>query len=344
MVCLIAPTASGKTDLAFKLYETGRFELISVDSALIYQGMNIGTAKPTPDELAKYPHFLVDIITPLQTYDVAQFVADCEMLIAKIHKHGKIPLLVGGTMMYYMALIDGISAIPKTLAHIRKQVEQFHQTHGNQGIFEFLQKNDPIICQKLQITDTQRLTRAMEVFVQTGIPLSTHQATPKQALANNPNQNWLNLCVMPDRTWLHGRIAKRLEIMWQAGLVDEVLDLLDSYPDLHPDLPSMRCVGYRQVVDYLISNNHFALAHHKGIQNYINNTKNIQIKNPMTCIEMKNQALYATRQLAKRQTTWLRQMTALGLPTQHKKQALQATIRVPAFNSIQQVEQQLLAS
>lgn len=343
ILSLIAPTASGKTDLAFKLFDTGRFELISVDSALIYQGMNIGTAKPTKDELTNYPHYLVDIITPLQSYDVAQFVADVEVLIDKIHQNGKIPVLVGGTMMYYMALFDGISDVPKTLPYIRQEVAEFYQKFGNVGLYEFLQKNDPTICQKLKPSDTQRLSRAVEVFIQTGVPLSIHQTRQKQALSHNPSQAWYALCVNPDRAWLHERIAKRLDIMWQNGLVDEVLDLLDCHPDLHPDLPSMRCVGYRQVLEYLISNEHSAITSHQGVQNYMNNTKNRPIGNKITCNEMQNRALYATRQLAKRQTTWLRQIGRLSTPTpQNQTPRTNNNIQVSEFSSIQQVEQQLL--
>lgn len=250
VLSLIAPTASGKTDLACRLYETGRFELISVDSALIYQDMNIGTAKPTDDELVRFPHHLVNIIKPTETYNVATFVADVERLIGDIHARGKIPLLVGGTMMYYMALLDGLSAVPDTDPVIRGQVMAWLSDKGIGELYAYLQTHDPKICQRLKISDTQRITRAVEVHMQTGTPMSAWQATPKVAPCHNPRQHWLTLSVEPERAWLHERIAKRLGIMWEQGLVDEVIYLLQKYPDLTPDMPSMRCVGYRQVLEF----------------------------------------------------------------------------------------------
>ena len=336
VVCLMAPTASGKTALAYELYDTGRYELISVDSALIYRDMNIGTAKPTASQLARYPHHLVDIIDPMQSYSVAEFVQDVARLIDSCHEKGKIPLLVGGTMMYYMALLDGLSPVPDSDDSVRARVEQWRQEEGIGALYEYLGKIDPISHERLNGTDTQRITRAVEVYLQTNIPISDWQKKPKQALAHNPNQQWHALAVMPDRPWLHKRIEQRLDIMWHDGLVAEVIELLEQYP-LTPNLPSMRCVGYRQVLEYLVHIKHpiFEQAHLDKAQFYdafgeidasisgqINPERAAQLTIQLTehtnqtealaCQQMQNKALYATRQLAKRQYTWLRKVMQLS--------------------------------
>ena len=336
VVCLMAPTASGKTALAYELYDTGRYELISVDSALIYRDMNIGTAKPTAAELARYPHHLVDIIDPMQSYSVAEFVQDVARLIDNCHEKGKIPLLVGGTMMYYMALLDGLSPVPDSDDSVRARVEQWRQEQGIGALYDYLGKIDPISHERLNGTDTQRITRAVEVYLQTNIPISDWQKKPKQALADNPNQQWHALAVMPDRPWLHKRIEQRLGIMWHDGLVAEVIGLLEQYP-LKPNLPSMRCVGYRQVLEYLVHIKHpiFEQAHLDKAQFYdafgeidasisgqINPERAAQLTIQLTehtnqtealaCQQMQNKALYATRQLAKRQYTWLRKVMQLS--------------------------------
>lgn len=336
VVCLMAPTASGKTALAYELYDTGRYELISVDSALIYRDMNIGTAKPTAAELASYPHHLVDIIDPTQSYSVAEFVNDVARLIDRCHKNGKIPLLVGGTMMYYMALIDGISPVPDSDDSVRTRVEQWRQEKGISALYDYLGNIDPISHERLNATDTQRITRAVEVYLQTDIPISNWQQQPKKALAHNPNQQWHALAVMPERPWLHKRIEQRLDIMWQEGLVAEVIGLLEQYP-LTPNLPSMRCVGYRQVLEYLVHIKHpiFEQAHLDKAQFYdafgeidasisgqinperaaqltIQSTEHISQTEVLACQQMQNKALYATRQLAKRQYTWLRKVMQLS--------------------------------
>mgnify|MGYP002656351050 CR=1 FL=1 len=367
VLSLIAPTASGKTDLACRLYETGRFELISVDSALIYQDMNIGTAKPTDDELARFPHYLVNIIKPTETYNVATFVADVERLIGDIHARGKIPLLVGGTMMYYMALLDGLSAVPDTGPAIRGQVMAWLSDKGIGELYAYLQTHDPKICQRLKISDTQRITRAVEVHMQTGTPMSVWQATPKVAPCQNQHQNWLTLSVEPERAWLHERIAKRLDIMWEQGLVDEVISLLQKYPDLTPDMPSMRCVGYRQVLEFLAITDHeimqispvwqaFALNLQKNNKMTAENGKNFVTKgqnmHDMACQDMKNKALYATRQLAKRQSTWQRQLTSLpqfiNANEMNKTKASitsdpQSQQRIFSFASMKDAQNELLA-
>ena len=321
VVCLMAPTASGKTALAYELYDTGRYELISVDSALIYRDMNIGTAKPTAIELARYPHHLVDIIDPMQSYSVAEFVNDVARLIDSCHENGKIPLLVGGTMMYYMALLDGLSPVPDSDDSVRARVEQWRQDKGISALYDYLGEIDPISHERLNATDTQRITRAVEVYLQTDIPISDWQRKPKQALANNPNQQWHALTVMPDRPWLHTRIEQRLDIMWNDGLVTEVIDLLERYP-LTPNLPSMRCVGYRQVLEYLVHIDHpvFEQPHLDNAQFYsafevLQSSGQSSLSDGATealaCQQMQNKALYATRQLAKRQYTWLRKVMQL---------------------------------
>lgn len=335
VVCLMAPTASGKTALAYELYDTGRYELISVDSALLYRDMNIGTAKPTTDELKRYPHHLVNIIDPTQNYSVAEFVSDVTCIIDTCHQNGKIPLLVGGTMMYYMALLDGLSAVPDSSATVREQVEQWRQAEGISTLYDYLAQIDPSSHERLKPADTQRITRAIEVYLQTNIALSEWQRKPKQAIANNANQQWHALSVMPERAWLHNRIAQRLDIMWSEGLIAEVIGLLERYP-LTPNLPSMRCVGYRQVLEYLVQTDHpiFDQPHLDKTQFYtaFTNAKESSdlpvAKNDrsgvihsslrydtqaeaLACHQMQNKALYATRQLAKRQYTWLRKLAQL---------------------------------
>ena len=321
VVCLMAPTASGKTALAYELYDTGRYELISVDSALIYRDMNIGTAKPTAIGLEHYPHHLVDIIDPMQSYSVAEFVNDVARLIDSCHENGKIPLLVGGTMMYYMALLDGLSPVPDSDDSVRARVEQWRQDKGISALYDYLGEIDPISHERLNATDTQRITRAVEVYLQTDIPISDWQRKPKQALANNPNQQWHALTVMPDRPWLHTRIEQRLDIMWNDGLVTEVIGLLERYP-LTPNLPSMRCVGYRQVLEYLVHIDHpvFEQPHLDKAQFYttfevLQSSAQSRLSDGATealaCQQMQNKALYATRQLAKRQYTWLRKVMQL---------------------------------
>lgn len=320
----MAPTASGKTDLAFRLFETGRFSLISVDSALVYQGMDIGTAKPSQEQLACYPHALVDVLPPTQSYNVATFVKDCQALIAQSHEAGKIPLLVGGTMLYYSVLLQGLSALPATDEVVRQQVLFWHHERGNRFLWEYLRQHDPIIAQRLNENDSQRLMRAVEVHVQTGVPLSVHQQTPKSALCHNKHQVWYALGVIPERAWLHERIAQRLQTMWQAGFIEEVEALLLRYPNLGA-MPAMRAVGYRQVCNYL----------HK--------TKSLEDKNnenltKMACQAMKNEALYATRQLAKRQCTWLRSLSVNAAPTEQHTTKTNFAL----FTSIEEVQKRLL--
>ena len=165
------------------------------------------------------------------------------------------PLLVGGTMMYYMALLDGLSPVPDSDDSVRARVEQWRQQEGISALYDYLGNIDPISYERLNATDTQRITRAIEVYLQTNKPISEWQRQPKQALAHNPAQQWYALSVMPDRPWLHARIEQRLDIMWNDGLVTEVIGLLEKY-SLTPNMPSMRCVGYRQVLEYLVHIDH----------------------------------------------------------------------------------------
>lgn len=375
VVCLMAPTASGKTALAYELYDTGRYELISVDSALIYREMNIGTAKPTSAELARYPHHLVDIIDATQSYSVAEFVTDVERLIEDCHQRGKIPLLVGGTMMYYMALIEGLSPVPDSDSKVRAEVEQWLQAEGVEALYAYLGQVDPLTHQRLKPADTQRITRAVEVYQQTNLPISDWQRQPKQALADNPQQQWYVLSVMPERSWLHERIGRRLDIMWEEGLVAEVIGLLERY-SLTPNMPSMRCVGYRQVLEYLVAIKHpifeqshldkkqfysafsedkeqaaTLIAQHSDTAAELFNTKtrSPNEQQALACEAMQNKALYATRQLAKRQYTWLRKLTK---PAVHSDQAsahseiggteTQHKVVIKSFVSMTQVSDYLL--
>ncbi len=334
VMCLIAPTASGKTALAYELYDTGKYYLISVDSALIYRDMNIGTAKPTMEELQRYPHALVDIINPNETYSVAQFVYDVKQHIDIAHQQQKIPLLVGGTMMYYMAILQGLADIPATLPEIRSQVNQMLAENGVEELYNYLKKVDLKLASKLNSTDAQRIGRAVEIFIQTGKPLSEWQAQSNFSLADNPNQRWKIYCITPDRKWLHDRIAKRLDMMWQQGFIEEVISLREKYY-LTENMPSMRCVGYRQVFAYL---NKF--EKNEVFCNKINCS--ITISQPNLNIDgqcdarqiMQNQALYATRQLAKRQYTWLRKLTTL--------QKLNQQHVIKQFTTVIQAKQQLL--
>lgn len=317
VVCLMAPTASGKTALVYELYETGRYELISVDSALIYTDMNIGTAKPTKTELQAYPHHLVNIMPPTASYSVANFVADVADIIKQTHQNGKIPLLVGGTMMYYMALFDGISNVPDSDASIREDVEAWRQADGISALYAYLQTVDASTAQRLKATDSQRISRAIEVYKQTGRPISYWQAMPKQALAHNQEQQWLGFAAMPDRQWLHQRIEQRLAMMWQQGFVAEMIGLLNQY-QLTTQMPSMRCVGYRQLLEYLQTIGAVTIE-----QGYLTVSKTLDINQlqhmthpaktqDVACQDMQNKALYATRQLAKRQFTWLKKITKLS--------------------------------
>ena len=287
VVCLMGPTASGKTALACELYETGKFELISVDSALVYRDMNIGTAKPTAAELAQYPHHLIDIIDPTQVYSAAEFVEDVSRIIDQIHASDKIPLLVGGTMLYFRSLIMGMADnLPAANMEIRAQIEQQAEQHGWQFIHDELQRVDSRAAIRFKPSDRQRVLRALEVYRITGRAISDLHDEQENQL--NSKYAFDLHAIIPDRTLLHQKIAQRLDMMWQIGFLDEVRQLREKY-QLHENLPSMRAVGYRQAWEFL----------EQGGQT----EAELQ--------QMKEKALFATRQLAKRQYTWLRSLREL---------------------------------
>ncbi|MBE9401173.1 tRNA (adenosine(37)-N6)-dimethylallyltransferase MiaA [Acinetobacter albensis] len=284
VINLMGPTASGKTALACELYEQGGFELISVDSALVYLDMDIGTAKPSKDEQALYPHHLIDIITPLQTYSAAQFVEDACVLIDDIHLRGKTPILVGGTMLYFKALLEGLSSnLPSADAAVRAEIEEKAHQQGWEAVYAELCAVDCLAAEKFKVTDKQRIIRALEVFKLTGQPITKLQAEQPK---NIPYRyNFHNHALLPDRVELHERIKKRLKIMWDIGFLNEVESLIVKY-DLSENLPSMRSVGYRQALEFIQKSD----QSHKKQQ------------------EMEDKSLFATRQLAKRQYTWLRSL------------------------------------
>lgn len=284
VINLMGPTASGKTALACELYEQGGFELISVDSALVYRDMDIGTAKPTKAEQARYPHHLIDIISPLEVYSASQFVDDASLLIDDMHARGKTPILVGGTMLYFKALLEGLSSnLPSADHAVRAEIEAKAEREGWEAVYKALCEVDPLAGQKFKMSDKQRIIRALEVYQLTGEPITKLQAEQPKNLPYK--YNFHNYALMPDRIELHKRIAKRLEIMWDIGFLNEVKNLMKKY-DLDENLPSMRSVGYRQALDFL------------------NNSDKSSEKQR----EMEDKALFATRQLAKRQYTWLRSL------------------------------------
>lgn len=284
VIQLMGPTASGKTALACELYARGGYEIISVDSALIYKDMNIGSAKPSKEEQALYPHHLIDIITPLQVYSAAQFVEDASSLIDQIHARDKVPILVGGTMLYYKALLEGLADnLPNANVQIRQQIEMEAEDYGWMHVHEQLKQIDPIAGAKFNISDKQRIIRALEVFRITGKPISLLQAEqPKQTAYR---YNFYNYALVPDRIELHKRIEQRLKIMWDIGFLNEVEYLIEKY-DLNEGLPAARSVGYRQALNFLRNSD----GSHTSKQ------------------DMEDKCLYATRQLAKRQYTWLRSL------------------------------------
>ncbi|OCG00555.1 tRNA (adenosine(37)-N6)-dimethylallyltransferase MiaA [Gilliamella sp. wkB195] len=276
IISLMGPTASGKTAYAMALYDKYPIDIISVDSALIYRGMDIGSAKPTKEEQLKYPHKLIDICDPAESYSAANFRHDAIVEIEKSLSNGRTPLLVGGTMLYFKALIEGLSPLPAANSDIRDQIEEKANRLGWQAIHEELKKVDPVSAQRIHPNDPQRLNRALEVYLITGKSLTELTKESGDALPYDIMQ----LAIMPeDRAELHQRIEQRFLQMLDQGFEDEVKKLMQR-PDLHLNLPSIRCVGYRQMWEYLNGDTSYDEMVFKGI-----------------C---------ATRQLAKRQITWLR--------------------------------------
>ena len=293
-IALAGPTASGKTAaaLAIARHLQGRMpvEIISVDSALVYRGMDIGTAKPSAAEQAQVPHHLIDIRDPLQTYSAAEFTRDAQALVEAIQARGALPLLVGGTMLYFKALMDGLDAMPPADPAVRARLEAFATAHGWPALHARLAEVDPPTALRLPPTDSQRIQRALEVWQVSGQPLSSFHTTKKGANNALPERGNALFSLEPDdRAWLHNRIAQRFDAMLAGGFIDEV-QALRARGDLHPDLPSMRCVGYRQVWDEL----DFIAAQAPG--------------RPINMGLLHERGIAATRQLAKRQITWLRSM------------------------------------
>ncbi len=276
VICLMGPTASGKTALAMALHDALPCDIISVDSALIYNNMDIGTAKPTADELSRYPHRLINLRDASQSYSAADFCHDALAEIAKIRANNRIPLLVGGTMMYFKSLIEGISPLPAANHEIRQKIEQQAGEHGWLALHEELLKIDPVAGERIHPNDPQRIIRALEVFRLTGSTLTELTQIKGEKLSGDI----LQFAITPsERSILHQRIELRYQQMINQGFEQEVIKL-KARNDLHEDLPSIRCVGYRQMWQYL--NNE-----------YDHN-------------EMIFRGVCATRQLAKRQLTWLR--------------------------------------
>jgi len=276
-IFLMGPTASGKTALACALSERFPLGLISVDSALVYRGLDIGTAKPDATTLARYPHALIDIRDPVEPYSAADFSADAQAAMQRIGEAGRIPLLVGGTGLYFRALHRGLSALPEADAEIRARLTKDAAEIGWEGMHHRLARMDPSAAERIKPGDAQRIQRALEVIILTGQPLSELQ----QGGRGQPFP-WrvLKLALVPeDRAPLHERIAQRFDDMLRDGLLDEVRSLRQR-GDLRPDLPAIRAVGYRQAWEHLDGGYDAA--------------------------ELRNRGIFATRQLAKRQITWLR--------------------------------------
>ncbi|MBA6391033.1 tRNA (adenosine(37)-N6)-dimethylallyltransferase MiaA [Colwellia sp. BRX10-3] len=276
VICLMGPTASGKTALAMALYDALPCDIISVDSALVFKGMDIGTAKPTAKELAVYPHQLIDIRDPSESYSAADFCQNALKAIAKSRENGRIPLLVGGTMMYFKSLIEGISPLPEADQSIRNAIALEAADKGWLAMHEELQSFDPVSAERIHPNDPQRLARAIEVYRKTGNTLT--QLT--EIKGNKVSGNVLQFAIAPkERSDLHARIELRFQQMIEQNFEQEVITLKER-GDLHLDLPAIRCVGYRQMWQYLAGD----YEHH----------------------EMVFKGICATRQLAKRQLTWLR--------------------------------------
>ena len=281
-ICLAGPTAAGKSALAMALAERVPLEIISVDSALVYRGMDIGTAKPSPAERAAVPHHLIDIVDPSQAYSAARFVADAQGLVAEITGRGRLPLLVGGTMLYFKALRSGLDTLPGADPDVREQLEREAQSQGWPALHAQLARVDPATAARLAPADAQRIQRALEVYRLSGRPLSSWHSGPARPAGAEAAQAWPLVALEPQsRVWLHQRIAARFDAMLAAGLLDEVRTLR-ARPELHAGLPALRCVGYRQA---------WAALDNGQLQG------------------LREAGIAATRQLAKRQLTWLRGMT-----------------------------------
>jgi len=323
-IFLMGPTASGKTDLAVELCRRLPCDIVSVDSAMIYRGMDIGTAKPSPEELAAAPHRLIDICDPAETYSAADFRRDALAEMAAISDQGRIPLLVGGTMMYFKALLHGMSTLPSADPVLRRELEGQAGEHGWAALYAELEQKDPVAARLIHPNNRQRLLRAIEVIRLTGKPISLlWEQAGEGGLEHSSAERvedytyftrWqadesptlpytvAQLAVTPsERRILHVRIAQRFRAMLEAGFLDEVRALI-ARGDLHSDLPSMRCVGYRQ-----------AWAHLAGEYDEQ---------------ELVGKGVAATRQLAKRQLTWLRKWSGLDWLDSNDPEIVDSTLKI----------------
>jgi tRNA dimethylallyltransferase len=273
---LMGPTAIGKTDLACELTKELPLEIVNVDSSLMYRELNIGAAKPSHEILQQFPHHLVNCCDLSQVYSVAQFCEDVHRIQQEIHARGKIPLLVGGTMMYFQALQHGLAELPPTCPLTRERLLSLAQQYGWTHLYQQLQAKDPKSAQRIHPNDKQRILRGLEIFSLSGRPWS-------EFLEKSPTMSqelWCNIALIPEpRSWLHDRIAQRLDGMFEQGFLAEVENIL-SIPGLNMEHPALRSVGYRQAIDYLIQGR--------------------------VDVNWQEKILFATRQLAKRQLTWLR--------------------------------------
>ncbi len=278
---LLGPTASGKSALAMQLARQHPLEIISMDSAQVYRGMDVGTAKPSAAARRAVAHHLLDILDPTQAYSAGRFREDCIRLVSEIHGRGRTPLIVGGTMLYFRALLQGLDELPQASPEIRAQIDREAQAGGWPALHEALARIDPQAAARIKPNDAQRIQRALEVYRVTGVPLSTHQSGASQPL---PFELAAYEIAPASRAELHQRIELRFDRMLQAGLVGELRELRRKY-DLGPGLPSMRAVGYRQVWRFL--------------------------EGEIPQQEMRDAAIAATRQLAKRQLKWLRSLPGI---------------------------------
>ncbi|AXA80167.1 tRNA (adenosine(37)-N6)-dimethylallyltransferase MiaA [Achromobacter xylosoxidans] len=279
VICLAGPTAAGKSASTLALAERWPLEIVNVDSATIYRGMDIGTAKPSPAEQAQVPQHLLDIRDPAQSYSAAEFRADALRLIDEIRARGRIPLLAGGTMMYYKALRDGLDDLPQADPALRAELEARAARDGWPALHAELARLDPVTAARLAPNDSQRIQRALEICQLSGQPMSALLGRQRAAAGDDDNR-YLTISLEPsERAALHARIEQRFDAMLANGLLEEVRGL-HARADLHPGLPSVRCVGYRQM-----------WAHLDG---------------EISLEEAREQGIAATRQLAKRQITWLR--------------------------------------
>ncbi|MFY0677978.1 MAG: tRNA (adenosine(37)-N6)-dimethylallyltransferase MiaA [Neptuniibacter sp.] len=299
VVFLMGPTASGKTALAMQLYDELPCEIVSVDSAMIYKGMDIGTAKPDAETLRQYPHRLIDLCDPAEAYSAAEFRRDALNEISEIRNSGKIPLLTGGTMMYFNALKNGLAQLPEADPEVRQRLLDEANAMGWPHMHAKLAKVDPESAQRLNPNDSQRLQRALEVYEVSGRTMTDLWAEQEQ---QKPEFPIISMAVMPnDRAELHQRIEQRFDIMLEQGFVDEVRALWDR-GDLNLQMPSVRCVGYRQVWEYFSDTWDYETMRFKGI--------------------------VATRQLAKRQVTWLRSWEKLAWMDTHDPKLLSNALKL----------------